>query len=149
MTLETGHPSTDARRMTVPNEISRVSYLRGAAVTFAFPFAITKSSQLTVESGDADGTMFLQEGVDYTVAGVRNPSGGTVTIDPGSPLLGIHMYLSRSVPLTQLTEFSTQGAFSPRVHEDAFDLLTMAVQQLSRELSAAKLRITALELLHP
>ena len=128
--------------MTVTSTSSSVTYVGDGVVT-AFPtgFRFLEAAHLVV---DLDGAP-LSEGTDYTVAGAGADAGGTVTLLAGPLELGAELRITRTVPLTQLTAFRTQGEFSPRLHEDALDLLTMAVQQLQREFDAALVRIAALE----
>lgn len=105
---------------------------------FAYNFKITASSQLVVTYTDASGTESVwTEGSDYTVDGVGNQNGGTVTTTHATlspPATGTKLTINRIVPLTQLTDITTGGSFDPQVHEDTFDIITMGLQQLNEQL---------------
>lgn len=128
--------------MTVTSTTSSVSYA-GDGVVDEFPtgFRFLATSDLEVS---VDGVP-LSEGVDYVVAGAGDDAGGDVTLVAGPLASGSEISIARTVPLLQATSFRTQGDFSPRLHEDALDHLTMAVQQLQRSLDDALARLTALE----
>jgi microcystin-dependent protein len=68
----------------------------------------------------------------YTITGIGDPSGGTVTYPlSGSPLASTHqIIISRVLPLTQETDLTNQDGFYPEVIEGALDYLTMLVQQV-------------------
>lgn len=106
----------------------------GVADTFAYDWTIQSASELTVyETDDSGTTTTLTEGSDYTVSGVGNEGGGSVTRTAG-PLPSGYTWLIRSnFQSTQNIDFASQGAFYPQVHEAAFDKLTYLVQQLEDE----------------
>jgi hypothetical protein len=127
--------------MTVATAVNRtVAAGNGSATTFAYTFPIISSSHLVVVRSTAAGVdTTLTLGTDYSVSGVGSASGGSITYPlSGSPLpAGDRLIMLRSVPLTQLTDLTNQGAFYAEVHESEFDLLCMADQQLSERLDRA------------
>lgn len=110
-----------------------MSYV-GDGVIDAFPtgFRYFDPSHLVVELDGAP----LAEGADYTATGGAGPTGGVVTVLAGPPAWGAELRITRTMPLVQETSFRTQGEFSPRLHEDALDALTMQVQQVARDSEA-------------
>lgn len=106
--------------------------------TYAYGFKISSSDQLIVYETDDEGaitTLILN--TDYTVTGVGNPAGGTVVRTAGNLPTDYKWYIRSNFALTQSTNFSSQGAFFPAVHEAAIDKLTMLVQQLEDRLKRA------------
>lgn len=118
--------------MTVPTQdTSSGPYTgNGIADTFAYDFGVSSKNDLRVVQTDTAGTQtVLTVDTDYTVTGVGNENGGDVITT--SPLAAGYKLLIRSdISPTQLTDFESQGAFFPGIHEDAFDKLTRLIQQL-------------------
>ncbi len=126
--------------MTVPNTtILSGPYLgNGVADTFEFAFTVMEASEVLVVMTDDDGVeTTLELTTDYTV----DVSGKTITLVAGPlPVDYLLIIKSQIVPL-QLTNFSSQGAFYPEIHEAAFDKLTRVVQQHQEE-AGRSLRVT-------
>ena len=128
--------------MTVLSEVNRNGYLgNGVATVFAYSFKVNAATELRVVLTDVNGDdSVLVNNVDYTVSGVLNASGGNVTLVtapegdgsawPASEILTIR----RVLPVTQLTDLRTQGAFSAEVLERAIDRTVMIEQQLKDQL---------------
>lgn len=126
--------------MAVSSETSSISYTaNGVTTAFAVPFPFLRNDQLVVT---VDGVAAAY-GADYTVTGAGGAS-GTVTFSV-APADTLEVVIERTVVLTQLTAFRSQGSFSPAVHEDALDHLTMAVQQIQRQVDDLVARVAALE----
>jgi len=98
---------------------------------FAYGFKITTESEIKVYETTALGvTSLLTLNVDYTVTGVGEDAGGTVVRSAGALETGASWLLRSAYTAKQLTDFNSQGAFYPDVHEDALDKLTMLMQQV-------------------
>lgn len=127
--------------MTVSTVVNHEQY-SGNGVTTVFPyrFRILKSSHMVVTVSDIDGAIkTLTPGTDYTITGVGLVAGGNVTLS--TPLQnGWLIALDRKLPAVQETDLRNQGRFFAETHEDAFDYLTMLIQQVDRELSYLALR---------
>lgn len=129
--------------MTVPTEVSAVNYFGdNVAVAFPTPFVFQDADDLDVSASIGGGALtLLTRGVDYNVTGGGGDV-GTVTIIvpsanfPFAPTAADRIYIERNVALTQAVDFTTQGDFSPEVHERAYDHAQMGLQQMSRRLSA-------------
>ncbi|HEE3519267.1 TPA: right-handed parallel beta-helix repeat-containing protein [Klebsiella pneumoniae] len=116
--------------MTVSTEVDHNDYTgNGVTTSFPYTFRIFKKSDLTVQVADLnDNIAVLTLDTDYSVMGSGSYSGGSVVLL--SPLAnGWKISISRSLPATQETDLRNQGKFFAEVHEDAFDKLTMLIQQ--------------------
>jgi hypothetical protein len=118
---------------TVTTTVTSVTYTGsgGSTFTITFPFLLTAHIVVTrITIADSTELVFV-EGVDYTISRT-GATGGTVTTT--SPVTSSYqIQIERTVPITQTTNFRTQGRFSPGSHEDAVDKLTMIIQQLGSD----------------
>lgn len=117
--------------MTVSTEVDHNDYTgNGATTNFDYTFRVFKKTDLVVSVLDLDNNLTeLILDTDYTVTGAGGYNGGKVILS--APLAnGWKISISRDVPLTQETDLRNQGSFFPEVHEDAFDKLTMLIQQV-------------------
>lgn len=107
----------------------------GNQTAFSVGFRFLAAEHLIVKKTNAAGETTLALGADYAVTGAGGTS-GTVTLTGGSKCgSGYTLTIARQIPLTQPTPFSTQGSFSPKAHETAFDRLTMISQQLGQQIT--------------
>ncbi|MCM7687610.1 hypothetical protein M8S61_08140 [Enterobacter asburiae] len=116
--------------MTVSTEVNHNEYVgNGVTTTFPYVFRIYKPSDLLVSTVDVNGNeVQLTLNTDYTVTGAGSYSGGNVVmITP--PASGTAINIVRDLPAVQETDLRNQGTFYAEVHEDAFDYLTMLIQQ--------------------
>ncbi|MDI0464358.1 phage tail fiber protein [Klebsiella variicola] len=116
--------------MTVSTQVSRNEYTgNGATTQYDFTFRILDKSHLLVQTLDtSESIVTLTLGTDYTVTGVNRYNGGKVVLTSALPA-GYKISIARSTPVTQEASIRNQGGFFPEIHEDAFDKLTMLVQQ--------------------
>ncbi len=133
--------STTSRRMPV--------YLGdGSAKIFAFNFKVRSKEDLKavwVKLDDySSDTMDI--GTDFTVAGVGDKNGGSITLRNdgqkwldanGNLAAGYNLHLFGNTPRTQGTSISSQPTFYPKTHEDVFDKLTMMAQEIDEILGRA------------
>jgi hypothetical protein len=116
--------------VTIPASDRRKEYAgNGTTTVFTGPRAFS-ASHITVflvddESGDATAVSTD----DYTLSGVNANGATTITMDT-APAEGETLLILRTVPYTQETDITNQGAFLPEVMEDAFDALEQQIQQL-------------------
>ncbi|HAK3873698.1 TPA: hypothetical protein H1T31_003361 [Salmonella enterica] len=116
--------------MTVSTEVDHNEYTgNGVTTSFPYTFRIFKKSDLVVQVVDlSENIIDLVLDTDYTVTGAGGYTGGNVVLS--SPLAnGYQISISRELPVTQETDLRNQGKFFAEVHEDAFDKLTMLIQQ--------------------
>ncbi|EDQ8561792.1 hypothetical protein GQP39_001001 [Salmonella enterica subsp. enterica] len=116
--------------MTVSTEVDHNEYTgNGVTTSFPYTFRIFKKSDLVVQVVDLNENITeLILDTDYTVTGAGGYTGGNVVLS--SPLAnGYQISISRELPVTQETDLRNQGKFFAEVHEDAFDKLTMLIQQ--------------------
>ncbi|WP_227633897.1 hypothetical protein [Klebsiella michiganensis] len=116
--------------MTVSTEVDHNDYTgNGVTTSFPYTFRIFQKTDLMVQVVDlSENITVLTLDTDYSVTGAGTYSGGSVVLS--SPLAnGWQISISRELPATQETDLRNQGKFFAEVHEDAFDKLTMLIQQ--------------------
>ncbi|ELY3812356.1 hypothetical protein SMY00_002301 [Cronobacter sakazakii] len=116
--------------MTVSTEVDHNDYTgNGTTTAFDYNFRIFKKSDLTVTVVDlSENITTLVLDTDYTVTGAGTYFGGKVNLT--IPLAdGWKISIERNLPVTQDTDLRNQGSFFPEIHENAFDKLTMLIQQ--------------------
>lgn len=116
--------------MTVSTEVDHNDYIgNGVTTSFPYTFRIFKKSDLVVQVVDLNENITeLILDTDYTVTGAGGYSGGNVIL-MAALANGYQISISRELPVTQETDLRNQGKFFAEVHEDAFDKLTMLIQQ--------------------
>ena len=116
--------------MTVSTVISREEYTgNGVTTDFDYRFRVFSADGLVVTVVDTtENISTLKLNTDYTVTGAGGRNGGKVKLT--KPLaLDWRINIERELPVTQETDVRNQGNFFPEVHEDAWDKLTMLIQQ--------------------
>jgi hypothetical protein len=121
--------------MTVSSTTTKNSYAGdGSTTAFSYTFKIFDEDDITVvlrnNSTGAETTQTIT--TNYTVSGVGNAGGGTVTFVTAPPT-GNTVVLLRITPLTQLTDYTPNDPFPAESHEDALDKLTFITQELQEE----------------
>jgi len=110
--------------MTVTTSARSISYtLDGTTTSFTVPFPWFDDDWLSVTR---DGNT-LSFGADYTLVGEGEPT-GTITLTSAGTA-GSDLTITRVVPALQPTRFRNRGAFLADDIEQAFDRLTMLIQQ--------------------
>lgn len=124
--------------MTVSTEVDHNEYTgNGVTTSFPYTFRIFEKSDLVVQVVDLDENItVLILDTDYTVTGAGGYSGGNVVL-PSALANGYRISISRELPVTQETDLRNQGKFFAETHEDAFDKLTMLIQQVRSWLGLA------------
>ncbi len=116
--------------MTVSTEVSREEYTgNGVTTDFDYRFRVFSADELVVTVADTtENIRTLVLNTDYTVTGAGSRNGGKVKL--ASALANNwRISIERELPVTQETDVRNQGNFFPEVHEDAWDKLTMLIQQ--------------------
>ncbi|WP_261784763.1 hypothetical protein [Enterobacter hormaechei] len=116
--------------MTVSTVVDHNDYTgNGVTTSFPYTFRIFKKTDLTVSVVDLDENItVLVLDTDYTVTNAGGYNGGNVVLT--TPLTnGWQISIARELEPTQETDLRNQGKFFAEVHEDAFDKLTMLIQQ--------------------
>ena len=124
--------------MTVSTEVDHNEYTgNGVTTSFPYTFRVFEKSNLLVQVVDLNENITeLVLDTDYTVTGAGGYTGGNVILS--TPLTnGYQISISRELPVTQETDLRNQGKFFAEVHEDAFDKLTMLIQQVRSWFSLA------------
>lgn len=118
---------------TVTTGTRTVTYSPTSATSlFAVPFPFLAKSHLqvvrTVEATGADTTLTLNSDYSVSLPTAGNLNGSvTLSVPIGSAFT---LTITRVVPVTQEVAFSSQGTYNAQRVEDAFDKLTMILQQL-------------------
>ncbi len=110
----------------------------GATVTWPFTFLIPAIEDLTVTLVDvASGNPTVIAPVNYTVTGLGNANGGSVTypLSGASLTAATYIVVERFVPDVQETDLTNQGGVYPQDIEDSLDYLTMITQQLQDQVN--------------
>lgn len=123
--------------MSLPSDLSRNDYVgNDSTAVYPYTFKIFRQQDLRVIKRNLSGVEFvLTLGVDFTVTGVNNPAGGSITLTAGNLPTDYHLTIRRVLPFTQETDIRNQGDFFAEVHEDQFDRSIMVVQQLADDVS--------------
>ena len=108
----------------------------GVTTDFPFSFPFIQDSDLKVFQEVVATGAITEITTGFTKVGAGSNSGGSVDFI-AAPATGIKIIVSRELDLTQLTDLRNQGSFFPEVHEDAFDRLTMQIQQLNSGVNGA------------
>ena len=116
--------------MTIASVNNRNDYVgNGAVSVYSYGFKIFAKTDLKVTTKDlSDIETVLAVDTNYTVAGVGDTAGGSITLLAGNLTSGHLLTIRRLRPLTQQTDIRNQGDFLPEIHEDAFDDLAMKDQ---------------------
>jgi hypothetical protein len=102
----------------------------GADTTFDYTFRIDAESDLQVLLlADTDIATLQTVTTHYTVSGVGEDSGGTVTFVT-APTSSQRVLLMRVPTVTQTTDYTPAGAFPATSHESALDKLTQICQHI-------------------
>lgn len=124
--------------MTISTTTARNTYTgSGTTGPFSFTFKIFAAADLrVVKRSSAGAETVLAFPADYSVSGVGNAAGGSITLVVA---LTVGELLSiRRVPANvQPTSIRNQGTFLPATHEDQFDRLLTQVQRLQDDVDRA------------
>lgn len=124
--------------MTVSTVVDHNDYTgNGVTTSFPYTFRIFTKTDLTVSVIDLNENItVLTLDTDYTVTNAGGYNGGNVVLT--APLAtGWKISVARELEPTQETDLRNQGKFFAEVHEDAFDKLTMLIQQVGTMFSLA------------
>lgn len=122
--------------MSVESSVSKVAFTgNNSTVTpYNVPFRIDNATDLVVVARlTATGVETTLAGGQFTVTGLGNPAGCTVTTAAAWPNT-YTLTFYREVPATQLTTYASNDSFPAASHERALDKLTYLVQQALRKL---------------
>lgn len=131
--------------MGLESLVSSIDYTAsGTTPTYAYTFMIQLQTDLLVTVASPAGVEYtLVLTTDYTVTGVGEAAGGTITLvdvnqawlDSGGDLtVGWTIRLRRVCPLTQITDLRNQGPYFGADVEDAIDKSRMIDQQHQDEI---------------
>jgi len=120
--------------MTISTTTIKNSYSGDGSVTaFNYTFKITDQDDIEVITRTSAGTESVKTiTTDYTVSGVGDANGGTVTFVT-APASGLTVILRRDTPQTQETDLIENDPLPANTLEDAFDKLTSITQELQEE----------------
>lgn len=118
---------------TLTNKV--IALGNGVTTVFTYSFIIPTAETVVATFTDSAGTQTVLVPAQYTITGLDDPNGGTITYPlVGSPMAtGETLTLERIVPYTQPTVLTNQGNFYPDVVEGADDWIVMQTQQLAEQ----------------
>jgi Collagen triple helix repeat (20 copies) len=119
--------------MTIPAElIPEILYTAdGLQKTFAYPYRILDALDLRVTVNGAPVS-------NYTVAGVNQPAGGSITFTI-APVAGAQIELERSTAIVQPLDYIANDNFPAETHELGLDRLTMILQDQGLDITEIEL----------
>ena len=123
--------------MTISTTTIKNSYSGdGSTTAFTYTFKITDQDDIDVIIRSANGTETTKTiTTHYTVSGVGNAGGGTITFTSGNiPTATETVLLRRSTPLTQGVDLIENDPLPADTLEDALDKLTAINQELQEQL---------------
>jgi hypothetical protein len=111
----------------------------GVTTVFDYDFPITEETEVRVTRQNADLTEDVLELVtDYTVSGVGNPGGGSITlVNPALLPTGAKLVAQINMAFDQSTAYSNQGRIQLEPLETSLDKVTLMCRQLREELQRA------------
>lgn len=119
---------------TIPTPTTWVQYvLSSNPQTLTVPFNFQNGSDLLVLDSKASPPVVLTQNSDYSVSGGNGSTGNVSTIAGGAHAVqvGDVITISRSVPLTQTTNFFNGGPLTASMIGQSFDKITSIAQQLN------------------
>ena len=132
--------------MTISTTTIKNSYSGdGSTTAFTYTFKITDQDDIDVIIRSANGTETTKTiTTHYTVSGVGNAGGGTITFTSGNiPTNTETVLLRRSTPQTQGVDLIENDPLNADTLEDALDKLTSINQELQEEVNRSiKISIT-------
>jgi len=131
----------------ITSETASSQYIAAAnQLQFAYAFLVTDEDHLVVYVDNVQKT----RGLDFTVTGTGNASGGTVSFNPVDPNNGTQygpsadqvVTLYREMPITRLSDFQANGDFRAETLNDEFDSMTLLLQQQNEILTNNTIRFS-------
>ena len=122
--------------MTISTTTIKNSYSGdGSTTAFTYTFKITDQDDIEVIIRSSTGTETVKTiTTHYTVSGVGNAGGGTVTFTSGNIPSGTEtVILRRDTPQTQAVDLIENDPLPANTLEDALDKLTSISQELQEE----------------
>lgn len=130
--------------MTLGVGTPTITYLgNGTVNTYSFGFPVFLAAHLTITVIGPTANYLLVLNTDYTVTGL-SPNGspasigsivlvnaGQAWLTAGNLISGFTLTIQRILPIAQNTSVRNQGDFYPETLEDAYDYITMILQQLN------------------
>lgn len=127
--------------MTVATNDTVERYTISGVGPYAFSFRIFDDDDLTVRAVDSvTGTAaLLTKTTDYTVAGVDDEDGGSVTLTAGaaSTYSGDTLDIRSNTPEEQPTNLTNVGRYNPETIQQALDYLARQIQDVRRAVNAS------------
>jgi len=126
--------------MTIPagQTSVTVSISNGVAVDFPYNFKITSASDLLVTTIDTDDNQtVLDLGVDYTVSGVENDAGGSISLINGPLDDQWRVACEDNVEVSQTSVYANQTSFFGIKHENSYDKNVRLIKRLFDSISSS------------
>lgn len=124
--------------MTMLNQNNRNVITSAGGTSFTYTFQLLSENEIKVIVTDSDGQNPVTKtlGVDYTVSGVGNANGGSVTFT-SAVTAGKKVILDLNTALIQSTDLTTGDGFPAETFEAALDRLTSEILVVKRLINRA------------
>lgn len=115
----------------------------GATTVFPYSFLALLAADLVVQITDTQGAVSTKAlGVDYTVSGVGNASGGNVTM-LAAPAAGSTVIVFRVTGLSRSTDYQQNGDLPSTTLNADLDRIWLAIQELANGLHGMPMAVRA------
>lgn len=112
-------------------------YVISGTGPYTFSWRIFDETDLAVTALSVGGVdpVALTVNTHYTVSGVNDEDGGSITLIGGAQTTysGYTLDIRSNTPIEQPTSIKNQGTFAPVVHEKAFDRINRQLQDVYRQ----------------
>src|SRR5690606_6279390 len=112
--------------------------------TFNFDFLVLFSEQMTVLHGRGDVETVLTYPADFSVSGLNEPNGGTVTLNVAT-LANDVITMRRVTPIERLNDWQNEGDYKAALVNREQDTMFMIMQELRRSDAEAAIDIQGLK----
>lgn len=117
-----------------PNEDRRVQLIAAAGQTeFPYDYPIFDDDDVAVYEFENDIETKLVKTTQYTVDGVESQTGGNIILVTGATS-GVQYTIQGERPIARTSDFQDSGDFQAKTVNDELDILTVMIQELSRDL---------------
>ncbi len=112
--------------------------------TFAFDFLIFAPEQMAVLHGRGDVETVLTYPADFSVSGLNEPNGGTVTLNVAT-LANDVITMRRVTPIERTSDWQAEGDYKAALVNREQDTMFMIMQEISRDTGKAVAEVSLMD----